>query len=198
MQVYLYLEAALYFAFCPSFRFSLVESVLCAEWGQVGKWEHGFTAFFRFIVSLYCFTSPRAFFVNFWGLESSKTWLFSALQEVQCLDFLFYVYTMCAKASVNRMQYVILTSSFTLVAASPLPQPRRPWVQGVWPLCQCPAVFTYMVSHWNLSVYSIDCFCWSAASCWPCPDMVKVQPIITQLQLNMKRLDQWSFWRANL
>lgn len=75
-------------------------SVVCwmrSGW-EVRTWkvrrEHGFTAFFRFIVSLYCFTSPRAFFVNFWGFESSKTWLFSALQEVQCLDF-FSVRTQC-------------------------------------------------------------------------------------------------------
>lgn len=65
MQVYLYLEAALYFAFCPSFRFSLVESVLCAEWGQVGKWEHGkseenmgsllsFALLFHFSESIFC------------------------------------------------------------------------------------------------------------------------------------------------
>lgn len=95
----------------------------------------------------------------------------------------------CLEASTTRMEtfYDFFSFSppvsFTLVAVvvtSPLPQLRRPWVRGVWALCRCPVVFTRTVSHWNLGVYSTDCFCWSAASCWPCSDSAQLE----QLQFN--------------
>lgn len=171
--------------FVHLFCFSPIVSVLCAEWGHVGKWEHGkagesmgsllsFTFLFHFSEGLFFFFILKA--CSFRRPGCSHYRKCSAMVNV--LQFVSSV-----QASTTRMQYTFLFFSpifYPCCRCGHITFPAAQETLNVGCMNTASAlVFTCTVSHWNLNIYSTDCFCWSAASCRPCPAMAEVQPVRT-------------------